>query len=186
MVRFCRLSNMLSDLVRSFSHHRIIILATTSKISALESCLYSARGAAVFSNRIRIPVLNQVIVTLRSCYYSVESRTKFLATEGKKILLFCTLSAKNRILSTRCGKLCFAHWMRKIVFYALTYVRKTVFYARSAENSVENYLLRAILSAKNHVLHTNYWKSCFMHSLWKIVFYHRLTYVIDGHSPFIN
>ncbi|KAK7597723.1 hypothetical protein V9T40_009948 [Parthenolecanium corni] len=54
-----RLSSMISDLIRSFSKHYVAVLATVKDVSCLESCVFSSRGASLFSTSLRIPTLNQ-------------------------------------------------------------------------------------------------------------------------------
>lgn len=52
---------MISDLIRSFSKHYVAVLATVKDVSCLESCVFSSRGASLFSTSLRIPTLNQVL-----------------------------------------------------------------------------------------------------------------------------
>lgn len=58
---FCRLSHMISDLIRSFSKHYVTIFATVKDVSYLENCVFSSRGTSLFSSSLRIPTLNQVL-----------------------------------------------------------------------------------------------------------------------------
>lgn len=51
---------MLSDLIRSYSSHRVTVIATATNLSVFESSLYNARGAPIFSIKKRLPALDQV------------------------------------------------------------------------------------------------------------------------------
>lgn len=55
-----RLSNTISDLIRSYSKYHITVVATAVNVFNFESNMFKARGAALFSNSLRIPVLNEV------------------------------------------------------------------------------------------------------------------------------